>query len=333
MSSNNFFHNTKCLVTGSAGMIGSNFVQRLIKEGAKVYAVYNNTPPTKYKGDLQPEALVKANLEKELDTIYLCNGMDYVFHCSGKSYGAGSQDENALNLVGPNIKMNYNMLESARRAKVKKFIYLSSMTGYQDTPSHVKEDEFYNGDPADVYFGIGWVKRYSEKLCELFHKHLSDPLFCVVPRPSNIVGPRDCFDPKKSHVLPALVKKVADNNNPVEIWGDGHEERDFLHVDDFIDAVFLMVQKLKTFMPLNIAHGYSYTVNNIISLLRLYHKLGGDDGWRFDIKTNETKSTRIKSRRVDNSLAKSFLGWEPQKSINYIVSDVYHWYKEHVQRG
>lgn len=327
------FKDIKCLVTGSAGMIGSNFVQRLIQENAKVYATYHNTMPTIYNGDLKPYALIKANLEEEKDLNYICHGMDYIFHCAGKSYGAGAQVENALNLIGPNIKMNYNILAAAHKAQVKAFVYLSSMTGYPAYDYPVEEEEFYLGDPPGVYFGVGWMKRYSEKLCQFFAQHIDKNITCIVPRPSNIVGPRDCFDPSKSHVFPAMIKKIIDGDNPVEVWGDGKNKRDFLHVDDFIDAVFLMIKKIGFFEPLNIAYGQSFSVIEILGYALQSLGVKTDENGFIAPKMflNKNKPLVLKNRLVNNDRARELLGWRPKRNIEKMVLDVINWYKEHIK--
>jgi GDP-L-fucose synthase len=330
------FKNTKCLVTGSAGMIGSNFVQRLIKENARVYAVFNNTIPKEYDGDLKPYSLMRANLEVNYDVDYICRGIDYVFHCAGKSYGAGAQAENILNLVGPNIKMNYNLLAAAHKAQVKAFVYLSSTTGYPPYDHPVKEEEFHFEDPAEVYFGVGHMKRYSEKLCELFAKYIDNNITCIVPRPSNIVGPRDCFDPSKSHILPALVKKVVDGDDPIEVWGDGKDTRDFLHVDDFIDAVFLMVEKIPYFEPINIAYGKSFSAIDILGYALQHEGAKIDENGSFitpRMSLNKNKPSTLKNRFVDNTRAKTLLGWAPKRNIEKMVADVVDWYTIHVKGG
>ena len=101
----------------------------------------------------------------------------------------------------------------------------------------VTEAEMFNGDPEEVYFPAGWMKRYAEILCRTYAEKISSPMQTVVIRPSNVYGPYDKFDFAVSHVTAALLRRVVERQSPLEVWGTGDDIRDLIHVDDFVDGV------------------------------------------------------------------------------------------------
>jgi dTDP-D-glucose 4,6-dehydratase len=157
-------------------------------------------------------------------------------------------DSDPMALVRGNIPMNINVLDACHKNGVKKFVWLASTTGYPDTTEAVTEDMMFQGEPFEKYYAVGWVKRYTEVLCKLFAEKLKNPMPCVILRPSNIYGPNDKTDPTKSHVLSALMRKVVIKQNPIEVWGDGTDEKDVLYVDDMVDAMLLAAEKVEKFV-------------------------------------------------------------------------------------
>ena len=160
----------------------------------------------------------------------LIQGYDTIVHCAANTSGAHVMQNSPLSHVTPNIIMNANLMESCYLNGVKKFIFMSSSVVYPYTgniPNN--EEEFTYGDIYEKYHAVGWMKRYTEKLCEMYSKHLDPKMECVVVRPSNIYGPGDKFD-ERSHVLPATIMKVVDRENPIVVWGNGEDVRDFIYL-------------------------------------------------------------------------------------------------------
>ena len=115
------------------------------------------------------------------DCKHAVDGMDYVFVCSANTSGAATIDKTPLVHVTPNILMNSQLLEAAYFARVKKLLWIGSSTGYPPSGDRkIKEEEMMNGDPYDTYFGVGWMKRYTEILCRLYSEKLKNPMTTVV---------------------------------------------------------------------------------------------------------------------------------------------------------
>ena len=215
--------------------------------------------------------------------------------------------------------MNINILEACHKNDVKKFIWLASTTGYPESNEYVTEDMMFQGEPFEKYYAVGWVKRYTEVLCKLFAEKLKKKLPCIVLRPTNIYGPGDKTDPKKSHVLPALMRKVIEKQSPIEIWGDGLDVRDVLYVSDMVDAMLLSAEKLETFEQINIGYHETFTVLQILDIIK---KVANYDA---PYKLIPTGPSMIPLRKVSIDKAHRLLGWAPKVSIEDGISKAYSW--------
>ena len=186
--------------------------------------------------------------------------------CAANTSGAAVMATQPLAHVTPNVVMNAQMLEASYQEKIKKFLFISSSAAYPPSGDRpVLEDEMFNGDPFEAYYSVGWMKRYAEVLCRIYTEKIKNPMATVVVRPSNVYGPYDKFDFERSHVTAALIRKVVERQDPLEIWGTGEDVRDLIFVDDFVDAVMLAMAKINTFDPVNIGFGKGCQVRDILS--------------------------------------------------------------------
>ena len=224
--------------------------------------------------------------------------------------------------VTPNVLMNSQMLDACYRAGVKKVMWLSSTTGYPPSDDkNVTEDEMFDGEPYEKYYFVGWMKRFTEVLCSMYGR-LAKPMSCVVLRPSNIYGPHDKFDPGKSHVLPALIKKVVERQSPLEVWGDGNDVRDFIYVDDMVDAIVVGMQKIDGYDPINIGSGQTYTVKEILNVIL------DIEGYETEIVFNSAKPSMIPVRKVDVSKAHRIMGFQAITGIEKGIRNTIEYYKK-----
>lgn len=312
----------KILVTGVSGLIGSNLVEALQKEGHDVRATYRTKLKNKYSG----VELIKGDL---LDFNFcrdITKDVDIVFHCAANTSGAHVMSSTPLVHVTPNVVMNSQLMEASYEAKVKKFIFMSSSVVYPYTaekPNH--EDEFTFGDIYEKYFAVGWMKRYTEKLCEMYSKVLSPSMQCIVLRPANIYGANDKFD-NRSHVLPATIMKVVNKQNPIEVWGDGKDIRDFIHIDDFVRACMVVMDKVDSYDIFNIGSGVGKSVNDILfTCMEL-------EGYDTDVTYNSDKPSMIPIRLLDISKAKDKLGFETKISLKEGLRKTIEWYKKKYEK-
>ena len=251
---------------------------------------------------------------------------DYVFHFAATTSGANVMQNNPLVHVTPNIKANANLLEACYFAGVKKFVFISSSTIYPEGEEPMTEDRWLEGDPFYKYFPVGWMKRYTEILCKMYSEFLNPKMQCIVIRPSNAYGPHDKFDPNKSHVLPALIRKVSKQMDPFEIWGDGKDVRDVIYIEDLCEAIYIAADKLENYETLNIGQGIGYSINEILEAL---FKISGFSPK--EIKYDISKPTMIPKRLIDISKAEKLIGWKPKYSLTEGLSKTWKWYLDNLE--
>jgi GDP-L-fucose synthase len=215
------------------------------------------------------------------------------------------------------------MLEAAHKAGVARFCFVSSGAAYPPTGERpVREAEMFDGDPADVYFAAGWMKRYAEVLCRTYAEKIASPLPTVVVRPSNVYGPYDKFDFAVSHVTAALIRRVVERHSPLEVWGTGNDVRDLIYVDDFIEGLLAAFASDRRFLAVNICAGAGHTVRQILdAILQLD---GYDDAV---VHYDPSRPSTIPVRLMDNGLARRELGFEARTSLAEGLRRTVDWYR------
>ena len=152
-----FFENKQVIVTGATGFVGVNLINRLLSLGASVRATIHKKEPVICDSRID---YVKCDLTRMEDCRKVVDGTDYVFHCAASTSGAAIMENTPLVHVTPNIVMNSQLLEAAYFVKAKKFLWISSSTGYPPTGDKpVREEEMIDGEPYEKYFCVGWMKR------------------------------------------------------------------------------------------------------------------------------------------------------------------------------
>ncbi len=314
------FKNKKVLVTGAAGFIGVNLIKRLLELGADVIATLHRKPAV-----IQDERITytRCELTNANDCKQVVQGMDYVFMCAANTSGAAVMEKTPLVHVTPNIIMNTLMLEAAYEAKVKKFLFISSNSVYPVTDYPAKEEEMIKTDLFGKYFCVGWMKRFSEILCEMYATKLKKPMKTVVVRPANAYGEYDDFEWETSHVIPALIRKIAERHKPVEVWGDGNDIKDFIYVGDLVEGMLLAMEKIDTFSPINIASGRACTIKEVLNAILI-----ADNYQDAKIVFNSSKPTMIPKRFIDTSKAKKLLGFTAKTSLIDGIKRTVEWYRK-----
>lgn len=311
----------RVLIAGGSGFVGANLINKLLSLGANVRATIHKKQPVIIDERIE---YVKCDLLEMGDCRKVVRGMDYVFMCAANTSGAAVIASNPLVHVTPNIIMNAQMLEASYIERVRKFVWLSSNAAYPPTGNRpVREDEMFDGDPYETYYGVGWMKRYTEILCRMYSQKLKNPMVTVVIRPSNIYGPLDDYDFATSHVMAAMIRKVAERHNPIIMWGDGYDIRDLIYIDDFIDAVILAAEKVNTYDPINIGAGIGYRLIDILQMI-----LKTDNYNDAVIKYDTSKPSMIPVRLIDIAKAEKSIGFRPRIDLKEGIRKTLQWYRE-----
>lgn len=316
------FNGARVLVAGGTGFIGINLINRLLPLGCRVRATIHKRPPVINDSKIE---YVDADLTLMEDCKRAVEGADFVFMCTANTSGAAVMASTPLVHVTPNVVMNTQMLEAAYLAKVKKFLFISSSSAYPPTADRpVKEEEMFNGEPYEIYYSVGWMKRYAEILCKIYAQKIKNPMPTVVIRPSNIYGPFDKFDFTTSHMTTALIRRVVERQSPIEVWGTGEDVRDLIYIDDFIDGLLLTFERTTDYLAVNIASGQGYSVKQVLQII-----LEVDGYSNADVHFNPSKPTTIPIRLVDISLAKRMLGFQPKVPLQEGLRRTIEWYRNY----
>ena len=310
------------LVAGATGLVGANLTKRLLAEGAEIRATLHSRPPAVVDDRIE---YVQADLTKGEDCRRVVEGQRFVFLCAASTSGAATIATTPMVHVTPNVLMNTQMLAAAYEAGVAKFMWLSSTTGYPPSGDQaVKEEEMFDGEPYEAYFFVGWMKRFTEILCEMYGEKLAEPMTTIVLRPTNIYGPHDDFEPATSHVTAALIRKVVDRQDPIEVWGTGEDVRDVIYVDDMVEAMITAIDKVESHTAINIGLGKGYSVKEILALVCEV------DGYRdAEVTFNISRPSMIPVRLVDTTRAETLLGFKAGTDLREGLSNTVEWYRAH----
>ena len=313
------FKGTKVLVAGATGLIGSNLLKRLVEEGAKVRAtVYKREPAN---ADPRVE-YVKCDLRLAEDCARAVEGMQHVHLCAATTSGAAAIAATPMIHVTPNILINSQMLEAAYLAGVEKFIWLGSTVAYPMSDKPMREDQLMTGEPFEKYFFAGWAKRFMEVLCQMYGERLVKKMTTIVLRPTNVYGPNDDFEFATSHVIPALIRKVIERWDPIEVWGDGSEVRDAIYVDDMVEAMVLAASRVESYSAINIGLGKGYSVKEILKLV-----LEADAYADAKVIFDPGKPTMIPIRLIETGKAQAELGFKAKVDLPEGLRRTIDWYR------
>jgi GDP-L-fucose synthase len=307
------FDKKRVLVTGGTGLIGRQVVDILCNAGANVTIVSLDHININEKAKHIIGDLTNFDLCKEVT-----RGMDFVFHLAGIKGSAGvSQTKLASHFV-PTLMFNTNMLEACRLNKVKKVVYTSSIGAYPSAET-LKEtlDDDYAKPPMDF---AGWAKRMAELQVRAYKVQYGLEYFAIV-RPSNVYGPGDNFDPDNAMVVPSLMYRIYHKENPLVVWGDGSAIRDIVYCRDVAAGVILALYHGTRGYYVNLGCGRGYSIKELVEALHRFLS--------FDYEFDVTKPTGFPKRVMDISLAREWLGYEPQTSLLEGLKKTWEWYISH----
>jgi GDP-L-fucose synthase len=312
------FRDARVLVAGGTGFVGVNLIRRLLALGARVTATLHLREPVLVDDRI---TYIRGDLRRQEDCAAVVQGVDYVFMCAATTSGAAVIAKTPLVHLTPNILMNISMLDAAYQAGVKKFLFISSNIVYPLTDYPVKESDVTN-EFYEKYYIAAWMKRFTEIVCEIYATKIARPMKVCVVRPANIYGEHDDFDWETSHVIPALIRKVVERYDPIEVWGEGTDLKEFIYVGDFVQGMLIAMEKIESFEPVNIAAGKPCTVREVLAIL-----LEVDNYGSAKIAYDTSKPTMIPKRLIDTSKAERLLGFRASTPMREGLAKTVAWYR------
>lgn len=252
----------KIIVTGGAGFLGKHIVNQLKAQGNEVFV------PRSAEYNLESAEATRRMYEKCLSDW---GRIDIVIHAATDIGGIGYSSSHSASQFYSNTLINLNTVHEAYKYGVKKFVGIGSVCEYPAvTPCPFKEEELWNGYPVVSNDAYGLTKRMLLAQCIAYERQYGFHFVHLLP--VNMYGPGDNFDLENSHVIPALIRKIAyaiDNNHDmVEVWGTGYESREFVYIEDVAEAVVLAADKYESGEPVNIGSGQEIQMRELAGILK-----------------------------------------------------------------
>lgn len=296
---NNFWQNKKLLITGGDGFLGKHLVMRLETRGVK-------------KEDIFIPVFPEYDFRKMEDCQKAMKGIHIVIHLAGIVGGIGFNQEHPGESFYDNTAMALNIIEAARLAGVEKFIGIGSVCEYPKfTSVPFKEESIWDGYPEETNAPYGLAKKFMLVQSQAYRKEYG--LNAIHLLMSNLYGYGDDFDPKISHVIPALIKKVADaqkqGKNFVEVWGTGKATREFLYIEDAAEGIVLAAEKYNKPDPVNLGSGIEISIKELIKTICRMMDFKGEIRW------NTSEPDGQPRRCLDTSNAEKEFGFRAKTSF------------------
>ncbi|MHB8063810.1 MAG: GDP-L-fucose synthase family protein [Ruminiclostridium sp.] len=304
---------SKIYVAGHNGMVGSAIVRCLYNNG------YNNIIFRSHAElDLTNQAITEEFFQEQKP--------EYVFLAAAKVGGIHANSSYPADFIMENMLIECNVIKSAFKNHVKKLMLLGSSCIYPKTcPQPIKEEYLLTGllEPTNEAYALAKISGI--KMCQSYNKQYGTKYICAMP--ASLYGINDTFDSYNSHVIPSMIIKVhkakLENTPIVELWGTGTPLREFLYVDDLVDACLCLMQTYEGNDFVNIGSGNEISINELAIIIKKVI------GYRGDIIFDTSKPDGTPRRVLHNSKIEE-TGWRPKVSMEEGIRREYQYYLEHV---
>ena len=265
------------------------------------------------------------DLRKWEDCQKAAKGQDVVIHLAAKVGGIGFNQEKPGELFYDNLMMGAQLMEASRLAGVEKFVGIATICAYPKfTSVPFKEDDLWNGYPEETNAPYGLAKKMLLVQAQAYRQQYGFNAITLFP--VNLYGPGDNFDPTSSHVIPALIKKIAaakeENKEFVEVWGTGKPTREFLYVEDAAEGIVLATEKYDKPEPVNLGSGREISIKDLVQTIAELMGYGGEIRW------DTGKPDGQPRRMLDISRAEQEFGFRAKTDFGEGLRKTIEWYQE-----
>ena len=315
--------NSKVLVAGSTGMVGSAILRNLKSKG------YENI----YSA---PRSHFDLTKQEDVERYFHANEPEYVFLAAAKVGGIVANQKYTADFIRDNLLIQTNIIDAAYRYGVKKLLFLGSSCIYPKFPNiPITEDQLMTGslEPSNDSYAI--AKIAGIKMCQAYREQYG--FNAISAMPTNLYGPNDNFDLETSHVLPALLRKCHEGKDRLDhdlggsfipnivLWGDGSPKREFLHVEDLAEACVFLMKNYDQAEHINVGTGEDISIKELAETIADVVGFEGEFVWNTD-KPNGTPRKLLDSSKINS------LGWYPTIGVRRGIKQTYDWYLENEDR-
>ncbi|MBU1766851.1 MAG: GDP-L-fucose synthase [Candidatus Omnitrophica bacterium] len=307
----NFWEGKKVIVTGGAGFLGSYLVEQLQQKKAEIFI------PKIEDYDLRNIENIKRMFDDFLPQI--------IIHLAAVVGGISANNQNPGKFFYDYIIMGVQLMEETRIRKVSKFVNIGTICSYPKfTPVPFKEEDLWNGYPEETNAPYGLSKKMLIVQSQAYRKQYGFNSINLLQ--VNLYGPRDNFDPKSSHVIPALIKKCLDaienKEDKIVVWGTGKSTREFLYVEDAAEGILLAAEKYNKSEPVNLGAGFEISIKDLVELIAELTGFKGKIIW------DKTKPDGQPRRCLNTTKAYKEFGFKAKTQFETGLKKTIEWYKD-----
>ena len=304
-------NDTRILLTGAHGFLGGYVYEQLITHGAK-------------KSHIRTPGMEELDLRVTENCTRAVRDVDLVIHLAANVGGIGYNTSHPGALFYDNAKMGIDLIEQSRLNGVQKFVQVGTVCAYPKTPPHIpfREEDLWEGYPEESNAAYGIAKKLLIVQLQAYRAQYGFNGIYLLP--TNLYGPRDNFDPKSSHVVPALVRRfveAAQQSLPeVTVWGTGTASREFIFADDAARGIVLAAMRYDKPEPVNLGSSIEIDIRRLVDII------GRKTGFSGTIKWDSTKPDGQARRKLDVSKAEREFGFRSQVDFEDGLAKTIEWY-------
>jgi GDP-L-fucose synthase len=303
---------SRVYIAGHSGLVGGALVRAMRERG------YSNLILRTHQAlDLTDQLAVRQFFQAERPQA--------VIMAAARVGGIQANTSRPAEFIRDNLLIQDNVIDSAHRFGVEKFVFLGSSCIYPKlAPQPMKEEYLLSGplEPTNEWYAI--AKIAGIKMCQAYRREYGFNAISLMP--TNLYGPGDNFDLQNSHVLPALIRRFHDakvrGDQSVTVWGSGTPRREFLHVDDLADAILYLLQTYDAEPMVNVGWGEDVSIRDLADLVM------SAIGYRAELEFDSTKPDGSPRKLLDVSRLNE-LGWRPKIALSQGIQSTYAWFREH----